>query len=254
MGLGFKRVVAIVAIFTVFLLVTAPAVLVQRLLVDQPGLTLGGVSGSLWSGKFTSVSYRGVLIAPLRWQFQPLGLLNGELAIRLQLGSQQSNIRGEGRIGLSARGWFTDELQLTLPAEELMSLIRFPMGLTTDGTMRLALRQASQGSPWCGQLEGDIAIERATITGPLGYLPIDKLSAKLGCHQGQLTVGLDANTNSLGIDAKLVLRDKKRIELTGYIAPLANQPKELLPLLNYLPGPDAKGRYPLHYRGPIYGL
>lgn len=252
--LSIKRGLAVIAIFITFVVATAPAAIVYWLVPGQAGISLGYASGTLWSGKIDKLVYKGVSAGPLRWQLQPWSLFGGEVSANVQLGKRGSDIRGQGVVGWSNAGAFSDGLELRLPAELLDQVFRLPMGIKTSGQLTLALNEARQGAPWCQSLDGHFVVEQGLVASRFARVPIDRLEMDLACLEGDLSMVLVPETNSLGLDVTAILGDKKRISLNGYIDNSPAQPKELRPLLKFLGKPDASGRFPLKYNGPVPGL
>ena len=252
--LWLKRGLLIVALFIIFMLVTAPASLVNYLAPAIPGLSLGHASGTLWHGQMNRLEYKGLVVTPVRWQWQPWSLLTGEAAFKVRLGKRGSEVRGGGIIGVSPGGAFSEALEVTLPAESLARMVKLPMRAKASGRLTLALVEARQGQPWCDTLDGQLSIDQGRLSGAGMQLPIEQLVVSLGCRDGHLTSRLTPESNSLGLDVELALLANNRVEIDGHLASTAEQPKELRQLLRFLPKPDAKGRYALKYSGPIPGL
>ena len=252
--LWLKRGLLIAAVFIFFMLVTAPAALVNQLMPATPGLSLGHASGTLWHGKMSRLEYKGVVVSPVRWQWQPRSLLTGGAAFEVTLGKRGSDVRGGGILGVSPSGAFSEEFEVSLPAESLGRLVKLPMRAKASGRLTLSLAEARQGQPWCDTLDGQLSIDQGRLSGAGMQLPIEQLVMTLGCRDGQLTSRLTPESNSLGLDVELALQANNQVEISGHLASTAEQPKELRQLLRFLPKPDAKGRYALKYSGPIPGL
>lgn len=83
------------------LIATLPASFVVEPLNKQPNITLSGAEGSLWTGNITQATVNNISWGEVHWKLQPLSLLTGKLAVKLDTKHPEADIKGIAKINLS---------------------------------------------------------------------------------------------------------------------------------------------------------
>jgi len=114
---------------SLFLLLNMPARQLFRVLTLPPGVAIGGLEGSLLSGRIARLGYRGVEFRDLTYRFAPSCLLR--LAVCYRVANDAGDVSLE--LGLSPLSGMTIEnSRLLLPLEQLgplmQSLLVRPLG------------------------------------------------------------------------------------------------------------------------------
>ena len=66
-----------------FLIATIPADRALALAPPMPGIVIGSVQGTVWSGRTGRIVAKGVTVNDVRWRFRPLSLFLGKLEFGL---------------------------------------------------------------------------------------------------------------------------------------------------------------------------
>jgi len=164
-----------ILLYLVFLAATAPvdALLWTLNSLGPGGVVAEGASGTLWMGEarrivITPGGGQAVSIGPASWKIHPLRLLLGELSVGVRL---DGSVRGKADFSLGARGVAFRQLDVSLPAAWLATLLQpgiemwQPGGTLTLRSRNLALQSGNYGG------KGEIAWEQAA----LGISPVRPL-------------------------------------------------------------------------------
>ena len=79
-----RAVAAGIFAWLVFLVATIPADRALALAPPMPGVVIGSVRGTVWSGHTGRIVAKGVAVDDVRWRFRPLSLFLGKLEFGLQ--------------------------------------------------------------------------------------------------------------------------------------------------------------------------
>ncbi|MCX7208504.1 MAG: type II secretion system protein N [Proteobacteria bacterium] len=109
----------LIPLLILFLILQFPASFILKF-VPAP-VQLGGVSGTIWSGRLTPLGINGQqLLDEVRWQWQPTRLFAGQLVWQLETRYGQQT--GQARLALGLGGNRLEAIKLTLPAAPLFAL------------------------------------------------------------------------------------------------------------------------------------
>lgn len=235
------------AAFLVFLVAMVPARQLARRL--PAGVELGGVGGTIWSGRARSLALNGRSIGTLQWSCRPWRLLVLEWSCTVGLKPPGGEVSGDlsgdfgqevvghtlrGRVPIAAfegiatpRGW-TGELELDMAEIRLVG--RRPAA--ASGTLFLrALRAPGAG----GQVLGDFEL----VVGE-GTVGSDSLNGRLRDLGGPLRVR-----------GSIEMEPDGRYLLTGEAAPGPGAGPAIFDTLSFLGPPDSQGRRPFTIEGSL---
>ena len=157
-----------VSLYLVFLIVTIPApfaygVLKKKLAPEMP-LQLGGVSGTLWSGRAMPALIGGQRVDSLSWKVQPLALLIGRIQANLEFRYGDSYGKAQIARGLTGKIYAKDiEARIGLQRMRLLPLLA-PLGM--EGSLLLNLKEFSVDRRSIIEADGVLAWDNAVITVP----------------------------------------------------------------------------------------
>ena len=240
-------VAAGVAAFLVCLVAMLPANQLTRRL--PAGIEVGGVGGTVWSGRARSLTVNGRSLGGLQWSCRPWSLLVLEWSCAVSLAPPGGEITGElsgdfgpevvgenlrGRVPIAAfegiatpRGW-TGDLEVDLDAVRFVG--RRPA--SAAGTMFLRnLRAPGAG----GQVLGDFE-----LTVGEGTVGSEALNGRLRDLGGPLRV---RGSIEMGQDGRYLL--------TGEAAPGPGAGPAIFDTLSFLGSPDSQGRRPFTIEGTL---
>ncbi|NRA83153.1 MAG: type II secretion system protein N [Gammaproteobacteria bacterium] len=246
-----KYSISAIVIYLVFIVVLLPANFVLSQLELPKNIKLGMAQGTLWQGRVNTVQYGDLTINNVRWQLQASALLLGKIEIDLVVGQPKDSIRGNGLLGYSFSGVSVEGLTLSAPVAELTKLAPLPYGLIATGKVRLTVSDFSQGQPWCQSLSGKLKLTNSDISSGFGAITVVTAQALLSCDNGDIVAVVNPETNSLGIDAKVVLDTKRNLIINGFVKPPSNASRDFVELLKFTGQPDTRGRYSLKFQQKI---
>jgi general secretion pathway protein N len=226
-----------VAVFAAVVLATLPAsLLVDRLPAE---LAIDGVGGTLWNGTADQLRLRGAPLGALRWNAEPLALLRGSLAYRIEVSRPDGYLRG--RIAATLGGALEgDDLELRLPIT--------------------ALHPEAGSEAWGGGLAGRVQharLERGWPVELTGTFSIDGLRPPgSGLAIGSYAIEFDGRANTatqlvgrvrdvaapLLVRGQLAIRHDRSYRLEGEVTPRPGASPEVTRAVAFLGTPDAAGR------------
>ncbi len=156
-----------VGAYLLFMLISLPAQYPMMLLnapLAKSGISLHGVSGTLWNGKIGVVSLGRVQLENVSWQVRPSRLLLGRLELNARLQKERSYLQGQ--IGVTLTGSrYASNLEARILVNELLSLLNIPL-VKAEGTLNGFVRKLSVTGGGVSQAEGRIAWQDAKILSP----------------------------------------------------------------------------------------
>jgi general secretion pathway protein N len=240
-------VAAGLAAFLVFLVAMVPASQVTRRLPS--GVSLDGVSGTIWSGRARTVAVEGTSLGALQWSCRPWRLVMLEWSCRIDLqppggevagdftGDFAGNLIGRGIRGkapisnfegiATPRGW-TGNLELDLEALAVKS--RVPESATGRVFLR-GLRAPGANGERLGDFE--LVVGEGSVGGA-------KLNGRLRDLGGPLHVR-----------GAIELFEDGRYLLRGDAAPGPGAGPAIFDTLDFLGPPDGQGRRPFTIEGTL---
>lgn len=234
----------IIAYFA-FLIATVPAAPVIGMLKDRIPATISNVSGTVWSGRASTVTTRQDLtLKNVEWSFIPWRLLMASIAIKVNADFNNKPVHTRLSTGISGN-LSVDDLDMKLDASDIASLVSLPLG-ELSGIFHLRIDNAylEQGS--VPRVNGTLNWNQASVTiaetADLGSVSVlinendeSPLSAKISNKGGHLSLNGNLTTSAQG-DYSLQLSMKPNAtassNLTSSIAMFARKQRNGEFLLN----------------------
>ncbi|HET7395611.1 MAG TPA: type II secretion system protein N [Gammaproteobacteria bacterium] len=233
--------------YLIFLGATFPASYALHWLQPSlPGVQLGDISGSIWSGQARQLVFDSVPLGAVSWQFDWRAPWSGSLGYRLSLDGEGTRLGGRVRIGRGGRLVIRD-LVGRLPLQRLDHWLPLPPD-SVAGLLQLDLTSliVTNGLPQTA--EGSVTLDSASLNWPQ--------AAVLGSYQMQLKTGQGItgeirDTNGpLALQAQVTLQTDGQYRVNGVLS-ARDSGSAAAHLLTYLgpPGPD--GKYPFDFAGRL---
>ena len=213
------RWIALAVLFYLALLVIKlPAQFILALVDPPKPLQISGVDGTIWKGQAHSASWQGHNLDQLSWQLSATALLTGKLELQINAGDKRSDIQFNGIVGMNASGGFARDLFFEFPAAMVKEF--YPLPVELNGRLKGLITEASQGTPWCETLDGQINwLEPAINSKAFGQnLTLDQTQAKLRCEDGNLAADITDEGQVLGLNVSASLSANDYL-LTGEMKP-----------------------------------
>lgn len=235
-----------VAAYLLILVVTLPAAYFRDSLQDTlPGLELGHVSGSVFSGRSDRVSFMGQELGPVDWAMRPFALLLLRIEYRLMLSHPDNNGQVTMGIGAGSEAYGND-LDIQLLPGRLIN--RFsPIELRTRGSMDLLLDHFELTDEGLRAVTGTVLWQNAAIESPLA-LPLGELGLALESRDETL-VATVTRGGDLGVSGEILLQPGNRYALDLVLRPGAKANGEVKGLLETALDPHPAGGFQLKTTG-----
>jgi len=223
--------------FLLFALVTLPASAVLSL-VHPPGVTLAGISGTIWNGRAQAVRSGSMHIGSVEWDLHVLALLTGKLGADVKV--TRSDGFAQGSIVMSGSRITMRGLNASLPISALPgNVVRGWTGTATVRLTQLALENA-----WPVAATGTVQV--ADLVGPAnrplpmgGYKVVFPEGAAAEALQGALS---DTGGGPLAVNGTIDIKKDRSYVVKGLVATRPGAPSDMARQLEILGAPDAQGR------------
>ena len=243
-------IVAGIAVYVLFLLVTLPASLVSARLAKR-GVMTSSTSGSVWHGQVTGLQVGVLNLGNAEWHLRFLPLLTGKLAADIKL--VQPNGFADARVAASLSGSIVlSDVSASLPLQSIVGSGGLPGGWT--GTAQAKIAEVVLKNGWPVSAQGTLDLVDLTgparqpsnigayrIKFPAANAPADTLMGTLEALQGA----------ALDVTGTLKFAADRSYQLDTMVAARGNAPQNLAEGMQYLGSPDAQGRRPFSVSGTL---
>ncbi|WP_299009378.1 type II secretion system protein N [uncultured Shewanella sp.] len=249
-----KKIIIGLFIYLAFLMATLPASVAMKFVTLPKGLSVSGLSGTVWSGSINNVTFEGRQLDTLKWDLSPWRLLLGQAQVNFALGERNTPINAKGLVRASFSGVYLKDFRFEAPIPTLLGNKKLPLRTQVAGDVSLFLNEFDSGEAWCQSLSGTAIINQAKVNNQFGDYPLGDVSFALSCVNGDIQLKTDEKNNRLGLVGTLLLQDKNRVAINAKMKETADQPADLKKMLSQFGAKDSKGYYNLNYKGAIPGL
>ncbi|HEY7641417.1 MAG TPA: type II secretion system protein N [Steroidobacteraceae bacterium] len=247
-----KKVWPLVALgifaFLLFALVSLPAATVLSYF-HPPGVTLSGVSGTIWKGRAQAVRSGSMHIGSLEWDLNVLALFTGKLGADVKV--TRTDGFAQGSIALSTSRITLRKFNASLPVSALPPNV-LRGGWTGTATVRLD--QLAIENSWPVAATG--TIEVADLVGPANR-PASLGGYKVVFAEGAATAeGLkgalsDTGGGPLAVNGTVDFRKDRSYLVSGLVATRPSAPSDMARTLEILGAPDEQGRRQFSIEGSL---
>jgi general secretion pathway protein N len=234
--------------YLLILVITFPAARVSGMLLDQnTDLSLGRVSGSVFSGQAAQLVYQGLDLGEVHWQFRPLALLLGRIEYRIELMSPAN--QGELSIGKTLTGrTHVHDVDIELLPGRLVNHYS-PMPVNTSGVVHLVFDTFNPGADYSGEVNGRLEWRDAVILEPIN-LVLGQLVLDVVTDDGEL-VGRITEGGELGASGELALSATYAYRLKLLLHPGNDVSSESLDILEQSAQRQTNGDYRIDMSGQL---
>jgi general secretion pathway protein N len=237
-----------VVVYVVFLLTTFPADRAYALLKGRlpPQVQLYGLEGSVWHGRAQVAQLGRYRVAPLSWQYRPLALLTGRVAVKVAME------RGAGRasavVGLSRGGnvRLTD-VDVALPADEVVDLLRLPV-IQVNGAVNARLDSLLLQAGHVTAVDGTLSWDQAQVIRPQP-LQLGGLEAKFDTKDGAVKGTLRDKGGPLLVDGIVTLKGDGSYQVNANVGTRDNTQPALNRIINSMGRQGPGGKVQVNYIG-----
>jgi len=234
-------------VYCVFLIVKLPAIQVLPLIQLPKGISVSGVSGTIWNGYSQRVQVNGLPISKVNWSLSFFPLLLGEISADIKAGNIRDidQISAKGYVSFSGQRLQVENLLAYIPTNLVISLLPLPIPVQADGRFKVELDEIDYAAG-CQELTGKGQWLNANFRGSTGIIDLGNFNADLRCENGSVVVDVK-QPNSFGLTAKATIPANMKFKISGRFKPEANLPKEVHQAAKFFGNPDADGYYPIKF-------
>jgi hypothetical protein len=204
------------AAYLLILVVNFPASFIRdQLQAALPGLALGAVSGSVFSGHSSAANFEGFPLGTVTWRFRPQALL----LLRMEYGLSFAHPDNNGRLNIgvgpggSVHGSALDMQLAPAPLVNRFS----PMELATSGMLNISLASFEIENGQLQELNGTADWQAAAIESPL-VLSLGDIGLRLG-NNADTIIGTVVEGGELGLSGDIVLAPAGRYDVDLLLRP-----------------------------------
>ncbi len=219
-----------IVVMAVALIVLTPMRAVAGLIgLDRLGLSAAAVTGTVWSGRLQTASFRGVPLGDMEVGVEPLALFTGTTRLRLKTSSGHAVlVRNGSRAGLAGA-------DLQVPLALFPSAVPMPGTLTTQGLTAGFLRgRCVRGE---GKVSADV-LQRTNLLGEGGSL----LTGDASCEAGALVLPLRGRTQSANVEIMLRIEGDGRYRMDTKVGTADPRLEATLRLAGFVPVTGGRAR------------
>lgn len=240
-----RLVLAGVVTLIVGVVATFPARVAYRWFAP-PALELGGISGSIWTGRAAGARAVGMSLRDLEWRFRPLNLFAGRLAY--DVAAVPDNGFVDATAGLSFGGAVElRNLQASVSLGALESVVGMP-GLRGNVSLQFDRVTLQNGVP----VAADGIAEVAGLTAPLiDRGPVGGYKVEFFTQDSGVKATVEDTDGIVDLAGTLDLAPDRSYRFTGLIAPKPATPERLRRQMQFLGTPNERGQYELRLEGAL---
>jgi len=242
------RILGSILLLVTGLIFTAPAKLMVRLIPENAGLNLQGVSGRFLSGEVLHVYYAGKSLQQLAWDVSLPSLITGKLGSTISINDPAFN--GE----LFLEKGFSNTLSISdVNASQMVTaLIEYyrPLKLLyPEGTLDWTDVSLSMDDKTVHQASGNIKWKDATLLVNNNLLTLGTINIEVSDEDGDLLLTITDQNSQLDVRGKLRLGVDKRYHL---LLNLSDElPSNIKNVVLMVARPDGKGRLRMNTKGRL---
>lgn len=235
-----------VAAYLLVLVTGFPATYVRGTLQEAlPGLQLGGVTGTVFSGHSSTAIYQGIDLGEVDWHFRPLSLL----LLRLEYHLEFSHPDNSGQVNIGIRpggGVHGHALEVQLVPDSLVN--RFsPVTIQSRGSLNLVLDSFEVDGEQLRAVTGTAAWKDAAIESPV-VLPLGEIGLSLESRADTLVAAVTRG-GELGVSGEILLQPGNRYTVDLLLRPADDISSDTAELLAVAMQPNSSGGYRLKTTG-----
>ncbi|WP_022963363.1 type II secretion system protein N [Halopseudomonas pelagia] len=200
-------------------------------------VTLEGLTGTLWAGQVGRMQVQGVDQGALRWDWQPSGLLRGNISLDLFWQPRNGQVTAQLDVGLGSIR--LKNVDGRLDAASMAALNKAPFVLAGHWLLDVPLLELNEFE-YIGQAEGQLVWENAAGGLP-NALPLGHLTADLNGEDGWLVFHLADRGGPLGLRGDGRWRPGQALALNTQMQARADADAALVGGLTLLGKPNAQG-------------
>ena len=247
-----KIILLLVVLYFGTLLITLPAQQIVRFIPQTSGITIGSVSGTLWDGQAKHINYNNEFqLQEAKWTFDWLGLFRLKLKLDVYFNNGVKAISGKGAVLFGFSGWSAENVTVDMSTAELISYANIVVPAEITGDISIVIKYASQGDPYCHEIEGITTWNNAKVNSELGEVDLRSAHIDLSCDAGQLVGDIKQQSDELTTTGKFLLKANGLYQLQGLLKPGEQLNPNIKEVFSWIGAKNNKGETVLNFNGKL---
>jgi general secretion pathway protein N len=247
-----KIILLLAVLYLGSLLLTLPAQQVVRFIPQSSGITIGFVSGTLWDGSASQINYKNQFqLQNVEWTFDWFALLALKLKLDIDFNNGAQVMSGKGAVRLGFSGWSVENFVMDISAPELIAYANIVVPAEITGDLSLVIKSASQGSPYCDDIDGFVVWNNAKVASEFGNVDLKSAHLDLSCDTGQLVGDLQQDSEQLTTSGKFILKENGLYQLQGLLKPGEQLASNIKDLFSWVGAKNKSGETVINLNGKL---
>jgi general secretion pathway protein N len=212
-----------------------------------PGVALGGIEGTVWSGHAQQAEAFGIYATNLHWRIHPLDLFTGKLGYAIEAEAPGGFVNADIAVGITGKLLFSN-LTAALPLQtfEQLSGMQGLRGKLNARFERIELDDAGLPVAVVGTLE--VAGLRAPI---INSATIGGYRADFFTQNSGVMASVEDTDGVVDIAGSLQISPDRNYQFIAKVAAKANTPPDLRQQMLFLGTANERGQYELRLEGKL---
>jgi general secretion pathway protein N len=210
------------------------------------GLALSGIGGTVWSGQAAQASFQGIYLEGLNWEFRPLALLRGQLAMAVEGTPASGFVEATVAFGFSGTLQL-ENLQGSLPLRAIEGVAGMP-GLRGTASVQFERLAVRDGLP----VAADGVLTVSALVAPRIYRgSIGGYRAEFFTQNTGIMASVEDTDGVVDLAGSLEIAADRTYRFIAQLAPKASTPDSLRQQMQFLGSPNERGQHQLRLEGQL---
>ena len=209
-------------------------------------VAVGGIEGSIWSGRAREARIAGVYMRDVSWRLRPQSIFTGKLGYVVEARPTSGFV--DGSVAVGATGTVTmSDLTASIPLQSLQQAVSLPglRGVVNAQFERLTLED---GLP----VAADGTLEVANLVAPLVHRgPIGGYRAEFFTQESGVMASVEDTDGLVDLAGSLQISSDRSYQFVGQLAAKSNTPANVRQQMQFLGSPNERGQHELRLEGQL---
>jgi hypothetical protein len=222
----------------------------NQAIVDA-GVKIMGLQGSLWSGQATQIAYKQQEpVNNVKWSVSWFSLFLLKIKLNVAFNNNKQ-ISGQGAVAIGFSGISVEDMTINTNANELIKLSKQIIPAKVSGPVAIVIKHATQGQPYCSELNARINWKKAIITADAIAIKLNNPIVNIKCDRGEVIAKLTQNSNEITSNATVELKAGNIYKLNGSVKAKDKLDPNIKQLLGFIGSKQADGSIPFNISGKL---
>ena len=208
--------------------------------------TLSGIHGSAWNGGAREAAFNGIYARDVRWQFNPLRILAGEISYHVNASLVSGFIESDVTVGFG-RVLTLSNLSAAMP----LDVIAGPAGLRgLQGNASLTFERITIVDGLATAADGKLQIANLLVP-IISRESLGGYTADFFTQNNGITASVEDTDGAVDLAGSFQLKSDRSYQFTGLVMPKPATPPALRDQMRFLPPPNDRGQQEIRFEGVL---